>query len=60
MHYIAGDRKDVGSYQIVCSMIDVMPGEAFDAVATVEGFGWLGFGVHYRIGNFRHWPGQHR
>ena len=37
-------------------MNDVQPGEAFDAVATVDSFGWLGFGVPYRVGECRPWP----
>lgn len=37
-------------------MNDVQQGEAFDAVATVDSLGWLGFGVTYRVGECRPWP----
>lgn len=45
-------------FEIVCSMSDVQPGESFYGVAEVDSFTWLGFGMTYRIGNFRPWPAQ--
>ena len=56
LRFVGGDRTDLGSYEIVCCMNDVQPNEAFDAVATVDSFGWLGFGVTYRVGECRPWP----
>lgn len=50
-----GAATDWGNYAIVCSMADVGPDEWFDGVATVDSFQFLGFGVTYRIGNFRRW-----
>lgn len=43
-------------FEIACSMADVQPGERFDGIAEVDSFTWLGFGMTYRVGNFRHWP----
>ena len=56
LRFVGGDRAGLGSYEIVCCMNDVQPNEAFDAVATVDSFGWLGFGVTYRVGECRPWP----
>lgn len=58
LRYVPGcDPADWGAYEIVCSLSDVEPGEVFDAVATVDAFSFLFFGITYRIGNFRAWPG---
>jgi hypothetical protein len=51
------DTHDWSAYEIVCSLGDVQPGESFDAIASVDAFQFLFFGVTYRIGNFRKWPG---
>lgn len=51
------DPADWGAYEIVCSMDDLEPGEHYDAVASVDSFSFLFFGITYRIGNFRGWPG---
>jgi len=32
----------------------------FDGIAEVDYFTWLGFGITYRIGNFRNWEGVER
>lgn len=56
LRFVGGDRTGLGTYEIVCCMNDVLPGEAFDAVATVDSFSWLGFGVTYRVGECRPWP----
>ena len=40
-------------YEIACSLMDVEPGECFDGIATVDAFQFLGFGMAYRIGEFR-------
>lgn len=55
-HMGDGDPADWASYDIVCAMEDVQPGEMFDGVATVDAFQFLGMGITYRIGNFRPWP----
>lgn len=44
-----------GCYEIVCSMEDVEWCETFDAIAEVDAFQWLGFGMTYRVGNLRPW-----
>lgn len=44
-----------GCYEIVCAMVDVDPWETFDAIAEVDAFQWLGFGLTYRVGNLRPW-----
>ena len=51
-----GAIDNVDSYAIVCAMADIEPGERFDAIATVDAFQFLGFGMTYRIGNVRLWP----
>ena len=56
LRFVGGDRADLGSYEIVCCMNDVQPGEAFDAVATVDSFGWLNIGITVRVRNVRPWP----
>ena len=56
LRFVGGDRTDLGSYEIVCCMNDVQPGEAFDAVATVDSFGWLNIGITARVRNVRPWP----
>lgn len=56
MRYVGGPTDDFDSYEIVCHMKDVRLGERFSAVASVESFVWLNFGVSLRIGNFRPWP----
>lgn len=55
LRFVGGDRTDLGSYDIVCCMNDVQPGEAFDAVATVDSFGWLNIGITARVRNVRPW-----
>ena len=40
-------------YEIACSLMDVEPGECFDGIPTVDAFQFLGFGMAYRIGEFR-------
>lgn len=42
-------------WEIACSLADVLPGERFDGIATVDAFQCFGFGITYRIGNFRPW-----
>lgn len=42
-------------FEIVCPLRDALPGEEFDAIATVDAFQFLGFGITYRIGNMRPW-----
>lgn len=49
----SGDNWD--TFEIVCSMEDVEPGERFDGIAEVDAFMWFGIGVTYRVGNFRAW-----
>ena len=56
LRFVGGDRTDLGSYDIVCCMNDVQPGDAFDAVATVDSFGWLNIGITARVRNVRPWP----
>lgn len=56
LRFVGDDRTDLGSYDIVCCMNDVQPGEAFDAVATVDSFGWLNIGITARVRNVRPWP----
>lgn len=56
LRFVGGDRTGIGSYEIVCCMNDVQPGEAFDAVATVDSFGWLNIGIPVRVRNVRPWP----
>ena len=48
-----GPGSDWDAYDIACSMADVRPDEWFDGIATVDSFTWLGFGITYRVGNFR-------
>ena len=55
LRFVGGDRTGLGSYEIVCCMNDVQPGEAFDAVATVDSFGWLNIGIPARVRNVRPW-----
>lgn len=45
-------------FEIICSMADVEAGEVFDGVATVDAFTFLGFGMTYRIGNYRAWSAE--
>ena len=52
---ITTDRTEWSAYEIVCCMEDVDWWETFDAIAEVDAFQWLGFGITYRIGNFRKW-----
>lgn len=55
--------EDSGNWEcwvIECAMSDVQPGERFDGIAEVDAFTWLGFGITYRIGNFRPWEGAER
>ena len=56
LEFIGADRNDIDSYRIICAMSDIQPGEEYDAVAAVDSFGWLGFGVTYRVGECRPWP----
>lgn len=49
------DWTEWSAYEIACSMSDVETNERFDGVATVDAFQFLGFGIAYRIGNFRPW-----
>lgn len=56
LRFVGGDRTGLGSYEIVCCMHDVQPNEAFDAVATVDSFGWLNIGIPVRVRNVRPWP----
>lgn len=56
LQFVGGDRTDLGSYEIVCCMNDVQPGEAFDAVATVDSLGWLNIGIPACVRNVRPWP----
>lgn len=51
-----GPGSDWDNFEIACSIADVQPGERFDGVAEVDSFTWLGFGMTYRVGNFRTWP----
>ena len=55
LRFVGGDRTDLGSYEIVCAMSDIQPGEVFDAVATVDSFGWLNIGFTARVRNVRPW-----
>lgn len=48
-----GQPADWPSYEIACCMADLEPTEIFDGMATVDSFVFLGFGITYRIGNFR-------
>ncbi|EJD4727889.1 hypothetical protein ACUMLB_003455 [Escherichia coli] len=32
-------------YEIVCSMIDIIPGERYDAMCDLKIFTWLGFAI---------------
>jgi len=54
---VALERIDPGiaweSFDIACSLSDVQPGEVFDAIATVDAFQFLGFGITYRVGKAR-------
>lgn len=50
-----GDGFSIKDFAPVCSVADVVPGESFDAIATVDAFQFLGMGFAYRIGNFRPW-----
>lgn len=56
---VAIDRVTPGNewkdFEIVCSLADARPGEVFGGIAEAESFSWLGFGITYRIGNFRPW-----
>lgn len=54
MEYI-GNGRGWEDYRIACRLSDVLPGEQFDGVATVDAFQILGVGITYRIGNFRPW-----
>lgn len=50
-------------YEIACSLADVQPGEEFDGIGSVDAFQFLGFGLTYRVWNFRpfvnpHWVGH--
>ncbi len=56
LRFVGGDRTGLGTYEIVCCMNDVLPGEAFDAVATVDSFSWLNIGITARVRNVRPWP----
>jgi len=48
-----------GDYEIACSMDDVQPGEEFDGIGSVDAFQFLGFGLTYRVGNFRPFKNPH-
>lgn len=50
---------DWDSYEIQCCMADVEPSEVFDGIATVDSFQMFGFGITYRIGNFRPFNNPH-
>jgi len=52
---IEGTGMGWSSVEIVCCMDDVQPWEKFDGIAEVDAFQWLGFGITYRVGNFRPW-----
>lgn len=52
---MVGGGENWDAFEIVCSMEDVEPGERFDGIAEVDAFQWLGFGMTYRVGNFRPW-----
>ena len=41
------------AYDLVMPMRLVEPGEQFDGIAEADSFTWLGFGITYRVGNFR-------
>lgn len=48
-----GPGDGMGAFNIACSLDDVLPGERFDGVATVDALVWLCFGVTYRVGEIR-------
>lgn len=48
-----------GDYEIACSLADVQPGEEFDGIGSVDAFQFLGFGMAYRVGNFRPFKNPH-
>ena len=48
-----------GDYEISCSLDDVQPGEEFDGIGSVDAFQFLGFGLTYRVGNFRPFVNPH-
>lgn len=52
-----GPGGSLDDWAISWRLQDVRPGEVFDAVGTVDSFTWLGFGITYRMGNVRPWPG---
>lgn len=53
---IISDRDDGKTvFDIACSMEDVLPGEEFDAIATVDAFTWVNVGIPYRVRNTRPW-----
>lgn len=54
-----GQPNDWSSYEIACCMADIEPVELFAGIATVDSFVWLGFGITYRIGNFRAFRNPH-
>lgn len=59
LNHISGPKDEIASYEIACSLCDVFPGEAFDAVATVDAFQFLGFGITYRVGEARPFVNPH-
>jgi hypothetical protein len=59
LRYVGSDPDDWSGYEIACSMEDLEPGERFDAIATVDAFSFLVFGMTYRIGNFRPFQNPH-
>jgi hypothetical protein len=63
LRYVGDDftapYSEWSDYEIACSLVDVQPGEWFDGIATVDAFQFLGFGISYRIGEFRKFVNPH-
>jgi len=56
---VASNWSEWGDYEIACSLADVQPGEEFDGIGSVDAFQFLGFGMAYRVGNFRPFKNPH-
>lgn len=56
---VAPNMSEWGDYEIACSLADVQPGEEFDGIGSVDAFQFIGFGLVYRVGNFRPFKNPH-
>ena len=56
---VTSNWSEWGDYEIACSLADVQPGEEFDGIGSVDAFQFLGFGLTYRVGNFRPFKNPH-